>query len=141
MATFLAGLYLFTITYMFTPGVGFGPSALFTTDEGITGRATWILMGMLFGTAMWYNVWFIIWPAQQKILGKKVSGDELAALRTKAAKASRMNTFFSGPMLFGMLAPAHYGAANAVTLIAAVAIGMIAIQLAYAQSKKVGTSV
>ncbi|PIQ85751.1 MAG: antitermination protein NusG [Candidatus Omnitrophica bacterium CG11_big_fil_rev_8_21_14_0_20_45_26] len=141
MITFLAGLYLFTVNYMYTPGAGFGPSSNFMVDGKITGRAIWILMGMLFGTAMWFNVWFIIWPAQQKILGKKVAGEALAVLRTKASKASRMNTFMSGPMLFGMLAPAHYGAANGLTLIIAVTLGMIAIGWGYRHSIKINTTV
>src|SRR5688572_22876428 len=47
MITFIIGLALFTQLYMYTPGVGFGPSELFSTDTGITGRAMWIMMGML----------------------------------------------------------------------------------------------
>lgn len=141
MITFLAGWYLFTSNYMYTPGSGFGPSALFQNADGsLTGRATWILMGMAFGTMMWYNVWFVIWPAQKKLLSG-TAGDQAQAIRTRAVKASRMNTYMSAPMLFGMLAPAHYGAANLVTLVVAVALGMIAVKFAYSASSKVGTSV
>ncbi len=141
MVTFVVGLALFTLNYMYTPGQGFGPSGLFLTPEGaITGRAVWILTGMAFGLMMWINVWFVIWPAQKKLLSGK-AGDQAAAIRAKATKASRMNTFMSGPMLFGMLAPAHYGAANVVTIIAAIAIAMIVVQLAYAHSLKVSTKV
>src|ERR1044071_1894378 len=57
MITFIAGLILFTMLYMYTPGVGFGPSANFKDFTGLTGRATWILFGMLLGTIMWFNVW------------------------------------------------------------------------------------
>lgn len=141
MVTFVVGWVLFTMSYMYIPGQGFGPSGLFLTPEGaITGRAVWILTGMAFGTMMWVNVWFVIWPSQKKLLSGK-AGDQAAAIRTKATKASRMNTFMSGPMLFGMLAPAHYGAANVVTIIAAIAIGMIVVQLAYAYSLKVSTKI
>ena len=142
MITFIFGWVLFTMNYMYTPGVGFGPTSLFLTSEGaLTGRAVWILFGMTFAAIMWFNVWFIIWPAQKKILGKKVSGDEVVVVRTKAAKASRMNTFLSGPMLFGMLAPAHYGAANPLTLFVAILIGMVVIGRSYAYSTKVSTNV
>lgn len=142
MVTFAAGLILFTMTYMYTPGVGFGPSNLFRDPSGgLTGRAIWILIGMGFGTMMWYNVWFKIWPAQKKLLTKQVTGDVANAVRTKAAKASRMNTYMSAPMLFGMLAPAHYGAINLVTAVVAIALGMFAIWWAYKTSKNVGTSV
>ena len=141
MVTFLAGLALFTLTYMHTPGAGFGPNPLFRTADGITGRAVWILMGMLLGTIMWFNVWFIIWPAQKRMLSGKVPADRLPAVRKRALLASRTNTFLSGPMLFGMLAPAHYGAANTVSIVVAVALGVIAIWWAIAASPKVGTSV
>ena len=142
MITFLAGLTLFTMTYMYTPGAGFGPSELFrdSATGALSGRATWILLGMAFGTMMWYNVWFIIWPAQKKLLGG-TAGDQAAALKAKATKASRMNTYMSGPMLFGMLAPAHYGASNIVTLIVAVVLGLVAIKFGYATSGKVGKTV
>ena len=39
MTTFVVGLLLFTQLYMYTPGVGFGPSELFSTVDGLTGRA------------------------------------------------------------------------------------------------------
>ena len=142
MITFLAGLVLFTLTYMYTPGQGFGANSSFTdvVTGSLTGRATWILMGMLFGTIMWFNVWFIIWPAQKKLLGGK-AGDQAAALRKRATLASKTNTFLSGPMLFGMLAPAHYGASNHLTLAVAVVLGFFAIWWAYRTSGKVGKSV
>lgn len=142
MITFLAGLVLFTMTYMYTPGAGFGSTSLFQDAAGnLTGRAVWILMGMLFGTIMWFNVWFIIWPAQKKMLSGKVPQEQLPAVRKRALLFSRINTFLSGPMLFGMLAPAHYGASNALTLLVAIALGLVAIWWAIKASPKVGTSV
>ena len=68
MVTFVVGLLLFTMLYMYTPGVGFGPSELFRTADGLTGRAIWIMIGMFLGFSMWANVWFVIWPMQRKIL-------------------------------------------------------------------------
>ncbi len=141
MITFLAGLVLFVLTYMYTPGGGFGPSNLFVVDGHITSRAIWILMGMLFGTIMWFNVWMIIWPTQRRILSGQVPADQLPAARKKALLFSRINSYLSGPMLFGMLAPAHYGAINKVTLIVAIALGLVAIWWAIMTSPKVGTSV
>jgi uncharacterized membrane protein len=141
MVTFIMGLILFTINYMYVPGVGFGPSSNFSNEMGLTSRAVWILLGMFFGTWMWFNVWFLIWPTQKIILSGKAPADQLPALRAKAAKFSRWNTFFSGPMLFGMLAPNHYGSSSALAIIIAISIGMIAISLAYGASKNVGKSV
>lgn len=141
MITFLAGLVLFTMNYMYTPGGGFGPSSLFTDANGLTSRALWILTGALLGTIMWFNVWFIIWPTQKAILSGKIPADKLPAARKRALLVSRINTYLSGPMLFGMLAPAHYGAFNWVTLLVFAVLALLPIWWAIATSGKVGTSV
>ena len=142
MTTFIVGLLLFTQLYMYVPGVGFGVSDLFSTAEGITGRAIWILIGMLFGTIMWFNVWFIIWPAQKKILTAVRDGAAVdPKLPKRALLTSRTNTYLSGPMLFGMLAPNHYGAINVFTAIVAIALGLAAIWWAINSSSKVAKSI
>ena len=56
---------------------------------------------------MFLNVWLIIWPNQQVVLGMKEGDGPSSA--AKAGLASRTNTLFSGPMLLGMLASAHAG--------------------------------
>ncbi|OGW84934.1 MAG: hypothetical protein A3C35_05500 [Omnitrophica bacterium RIFCSPHIGHO2_02_FULL_46_11] len=141
MITLLAGLILFALTYMYTPGKGFGANSTFLDESGkLTARAIWISMGMLLGFIMWFNVWFIIWPSQKKLLSGK-AGDKAAEIRKRAGFFSRINTFLSGPMLFGMLAPAHYGASNPATLLVAIVLGVIAIWWAIKTSAKVGTSV
>jgi uncharacterized membrane protein len=141
MLTFVAGVTLFVLTYWYTPGEGFGANNTFLKlGGGMSDRASWILMGMAFGTIMWFNVWFIIWPAQVKLLTGK-AGDKAAALKKRAGLASRVNTYFSGPMLFGMLAPAHYGASNTLTLLVAVALGLFAIWWSIKSSFGVGKSV
>lgn len=64
-----------------------------------------ITIGALAGTFMFLNVWLIIWPKQQIVLGlKEGDGPSSAA---KAGLASRTNTLFSAPMLFGMLGSKH----------------------------------
>ena len=138
MVTLLAGLILFTLTYLYTPGVGFGPTSLLMDAEGLTARAMWIFLGMLLGTIMWFNVWFIIWPIQKRLLTGKVPADQVAAARTRALLTSRVNSFLAGPMLFGMLAPAHYGAMNVASLLMAVALGVLAIWTSIRSSAKVG---
>lgn len=70
-----------------------------------TGVSALILMGALAGTFMFLNVWLVIWPKQQIVLGMK-EGDGPAAA-AKAGLASRTNTLLSGPMLFGMLGSQH----------------------------------
>ena len=141
MITFLAGLVLFTLNYMYAPEMGFGPTALWGDEMGLTPRAIWILAGMTLGSIMWFNVWFIIWPSQRKILGGRVTGDELAATRKKAALASRINTFLSAPMLFGMLAAPHYPESAVGQIVLFTAIGLATIWAAYKTSTKVSTAV
>ncbi len=64
-----------------------------------------IWLGAIAGTLMFLNVWLIIWPNQQVVLGMK-EGDS-ATSAAKAGLASRTNTLLSGPMLFGMLGSVH----------------------------------
>lgn len=73
-----------------------------------------ILTGSLFGITMWFNVWFIIWPAQkiviqnaQDVAGGKPANPLAAAAGPRALLASRTNTLFSIPMLFYMVAAGH----------------------------------
>lgn len=64
-------------------------------------------IGMWLAIIMWFNVWFIIWPNQQKALN---IGDRYASLdapaKAAAAKTammfSRTNTLLSVPMLVAM---------------------------------------
>ena len=141
MITFLSGWVLFTLVYMYTPGLGGGPTNLFQDSEGVTGRAVWILIGMLFARIMCFNVWFVIWPAQKRIFGirvPKATPEELPAIRQRATLFSRINTYLSGPMLFGMLAASHYSAINAVTLVLFSGIALLFVWSAYKISPKVG---
>lgn len=65
-------------------------------------------MGAWLGTIMLFNVWVLIWPNQQKILGmKQASPEEIAKAKVVALMASRTNTALSIPMLLGMTAFAH----------------------------------
>jgi uncharacterized membrane protein len=65
-------------------------------------------MGAWLGTIMLFNVWVLIWPNQQKILGmKEASAEEIAKAKVVALMASRTNTMLSIPMLLGMTAHAH----------------------------------
>jgi uncharacterized membrane protein len=62
-------------------------------------------VGAWLGTIMLFNVWVLIWPNQQKILGlKPASDEEKAKARRVAFLASRTNTMLSIPMIFFMVA-------------------------------------
>jgi uncharacterized membrane protein len=66
-----------------------------------------IWVGALAGILMFLNVWLIIWPAQQIVLGLNGKSGDGPAAAAKAGLASRTNTLLSGPMLFGMLGSKH----------------------------------
>ena len=59
---------------------------------------------------MAFNVWFIIWPNQKKILGiVEATAEEKAKAAPTALYASRFNTMFSIGMLYCMAAQSHGG--------------------------------
>ncbi len=61
-------------------------------------------LGMWLGIIMAANVWFIIWPNQQKALGLKPADDDTKARSAKTAMmASRTNLILSIPMLYCMV--------------------------------------
>ena len=61
--------------------------------------------GMWLGLIMAFNVWFVIWPTQQKALGMvEVEADAKAKAARTAMLFSRTNTMLSVPMLFAMVA-------------------------------------
>ena len=148
MMTFLTGLILFSLVYMYVPlgrhGLrGFwGPNAIFSDSMGLTDRACWIMfMGMLPAIIMWFNVWFIIWPAQKQLLRGTAPAEKIPAMRKRAGLASRVNTYLSGPMLVGMLGANHIGVPfDLKHFVAWAIIGLFAIWVAIFHSFKVGKS-
>ncbi len=74
-----------------------------------THKYTDIGIGMWLGTIMWFNVWFIIWPNQQKVLGMvEASPDERKKAARLAGLTSRTNTMLSIPMLYCMAGASHF---------------------------------
>jgi uncharacterized membrane protein len=71
---------------------------------GFTYRAFNIHLAVLFGTTMAWNVWYRIWPAQQKIVPAVKAGEAPdAALVAMAGTRSRHNTYMSVPLFWGMI--------------------------------------
>lgn len=142
MLTFLSGLILFAMIFFYTPEIGWGANMLFKGEEGLTDRARWIMWGMLFGSIMWFNVWFIIWPAQKGLLSGKITGDAAGPVRARAGKFSRINTFLSGPMLVGMLGAGHAGMGFSYPRLAIlVALALAGVYAALFHVPKVGKTV
>ncbi len=72
--------------------------------NGATSHENLIGLGMWLALIMAFNVWFIIWPAQKKILGiVEASAEAKAAAAPRALIASRTNTLLSLPMLYCMV--------------------------------------
>ncbi len=75
-----------------------------------SGNALAIGIGMWLGLIMAFNVWFIIWPNQKKVLGiVDASAEDKAKAGRYAMLASRTNTLLSIPMLYCMAAQSHGG--------------------------------
>lgn len=77
---------------------------LISVSEMVAYRAYNIHIGAMFGSMMAFNVWFRIWPAQQKIItaiknGEAPDGD-LVAL---AGLRSKHNTYMSVPLIWTMI--------------------------------------
>ncbi len=76
--------------------------ALGITSGG--GKDTAIGIGMWLGLIMAYNVWFVIWPNQKKVLGiVECSPEEKVKSARTAMLFSRTNTLLSLPMLLSMV--------------------------------------
>ena len=82
----------------------------FSTSAGVG-----LAFGALLGTTMAANVWMVIWPAQKIAIGSSVTGSEggeaepeAPAAAKRAARASRVNTLFSIPLIFFMMWPSHF---------------------------------
>ena len=89
LVTWLAGATLLSSNFV----------SAFTLAKGFAG----IGIGAWLGTIMLFNVWTLIWPNQQKILGLKPATDEEKnKARRVALLASRTNMMLSIPMLFFM---------------------------------------
>lgn len=69
-----------------------------------TPRGAQIHLGMMFGTIMAFNVWFRIWPSQQKIIRAIKDGQAPdGALVALAGTRSKHNTYMSIPLVFTMI--------------------------------------
>jgi uncharacterized membrane protein len=83
---------------------------IFSMQAGMGYRGYVIHTGALFGTTMAFNVWFRIWPAQQKIITAVKNGQAPdAALVAMAGMRSRHNTYMSAGLIWTMI-ESHSGA-------------------------------
>ena len=67
-------------------------------------RAFTIHLGVMFGTTMAFNVWYRIWPAQQKIISAVKAGTAPDAnLVSLGGTRSRHNVYMSVPLVWAMI--------------------------------------
>jgi Urate oxidase N-terminal len=127
-----SGLLLLSLAYFYTPGSGFGPTPLLIAGQVITDRAAWIFIGMALAFLMWFQVWFVVVPAQSQLSRGTAPSNEIPTLELRIARALRRATLLSGPMLFAMLAPSHYGAMNWITVLVVLVVGAVLVACAAA---------
>lgn len=71
---------------------------------------TTIGVGMWLGILMWFNVWFVIWPSQKRVLGMvEATAEQKQRAARIALHVSRVNTALTLPMLFCMVAAQNGG--------------------------------
>jgi len=79
-------------------------TVLFAKWAGFGWRGFNIHVGAMFGTTMAFNVWYRIWPAQQKIIrAVKEGAAPDSALVALAGSRSRHNTYMSIPLFWTMM--------------------------------------
>jgi len=101
-------------------------------------RAYAIHLGAMFGTIMAFNVWFRIWPAQQKIIRATKDGQPPdAALVAMAGTRSKHNTYMSVPLIYMMMAQHAVWNTSWITLSIVVLVGWGAVYWLYTKSKEV----
>ncbi len=138
MITFISGLiYMYWKYWILGSGMT-GESGLMSSVPG-----QWITLGALFGTIMWFNVWFVIWPRQKKIIGWVKGGQapaEMAGMMKTAALASKINTYLSMPLLFAMGASSHFPIISPVWILGVVVGGFAVVWHLYKISAKTGAN-
>ena len=98
--------------------------------------------GAMFGTIMAFNVWFRIWPAQQKIITAVKNGDapdgDLVAL---AGLRSKHNTYLSVPLIWTMMnqhtVTVSFGIPQQIFLLLVILLGWHIVFQLYARAGKI----
>ena len=106
MATLVTGLCLAFIRGYLVPALLWG--LYMPADAGFRPEfVRFIGTGMWLAMIMWFNVWFVIWPNQQRALNidnkyPDLTPEAKAAAAKTAGQFSRINTLLSVPMLVAM---------------------------------------
>ena len=100
-----------TVSTLLTIAIVIGCSAVYFNF--FSGRAAYMHVGILLGTIMTGNVWFVILPSQRELIAATKEGREQdPAIGYQAKQRSVHNNYFTFPLLFIMLSghfPSTYG--------------------------------
>jgi uncharacterized membrane protein len=87
-----------SVTYVLIVASTYGLS------QKLSGRATYVQVGAMFGTIMAANVWMRILPAQRRMIAATKRGEKFdARLGERAKQRSKHNTFLVVPLVFTMI--------------------------------------
>ena len=121
MYTFIFGLAA-VLLQVHPPG-----AVLRRRTGGISVRAGWILFGVLLGDHHVVQRLVRDLAAPEEDPGRLAAGTphpDAAKLAATAGKASRFNTYASGPMLFGMIVPNNYSGWSHAGMVLALILGV-----------------
>lgn len=98
-----------------------------------SGRAAYMHVGVLVGTLMTGNVWFVILPSQRELIAATKEGREQdPAIGYQAKQRSIHNNYFTFPLLFIMLSghfPSTYGHPQSWIILLVLAAGSAFVRL------------
>lgn len=130
LATYVTGWAYLLYKCYGESNVGFhGPDGLGNTTWG-----HWISIGVILGTVLFVNVWWVIFPAQTRIIGWMRSGEtpaEMPRLAGRVEKASKINTYLSVPLIFSMASASHLPIINGWIVMGVFVIGFALVAHLY----------
>ncbi len=119
------------VCFLLTIGIMY----MLETAHGFSYRGSLIYVGAMFGTAMAYNVWMRIWPAQKKIInGIKTGPPADPAVAALAGSRSKHNTYMSVPLIWAMInmhSVAMSGQCNTLIMAGVILVGWGLVYLMY----------
>jgi uncharacterized membrane protein len=110
-----------TVSFAYVGAAAFALTTIFS------GRAAYIHVGVILGTLMTGNVWFVIVPSQRELVAATLAGREQdAAISLRAKERSIHNNYMTFPLLFLMVSnhfPSTYGGRHAWTALVVLSVG------------------
>ncbi len=124
LVTYLTGWFYLIYKCYGESNVGFHtPDGLAYTTWG-----QWISVGVILGTVLFVNVWWVIWPAQKKVIAAMRSGSmtpQAQDLAAHAEKVSKINVYLSVPLIFTMASASHLPVMNSWLVAGMLAAGFV----------------